>query len=363
MQMALRVAAKGRAHPNPPVGAVIVQGDRVIGKGWHDGPGTPHAEHMALERCSRQTSGATLYVTLEPCCHTTGRDGNPRIPCWQRCLDAKLSRVVIACEDVDPRTAGKGIQQLRDTGVRVDVGILGDKAIYQQRGFRSIQAAGRPFVIHKVATTLDGHIACEGGDSRWITGDKARKAVHRMRAACDAVIVGVGTVIADDPDLTVRSVPLPSGRQPRVVVFDRKLRMSPSARIARPGTIVVTTQHASEDSVGALQDKGCHIMVVDADKYSVENILPKLVEIGMGIVLVEAGGLLSGAFYRAQCVDEVNWFIAPKVVGGGNAPVGLAGPPLTTRMNGAIELTQMQMHRYGVDVVITGRPVWEGREA
>ena len=363
MQVALRLATKGRPHPNPPVGAVIVKDDRVIGKGWHDGPGTPHAEHMALDCGRDHTTGATLYVTLEPCCHTTGRDGNPRIPCWQRCVDANFNRVVIACEDVDARTAGKGIQQLREKGIRVDVGILGDKAIHQQRGFRSIQSTGRPFVIHKVATTLDGHVACVGGDSRWITGEKARKAVHRLRAACDAVIVGVGTVIADDPDLTVRSASLPSGRQPRVVVFDRTLRIPPDARIARSGTIIVTTQHAPDLVLSALQERGCHILVVDADEYTVENILPMLADLGMGIVLVEAGGLLSGAFYHARCVDEVNWFIAPKVVGGGNAPVALAGTPLTTRMNGAIELTQMQMHRYGVDVVITGRPVWEGREA
>lgn len=363
MRLALSLATKGRPHPNPPVGAVVVQGDTVIGRGWHDGPGTSHAERMALDTCLGDAVGATLYVTLEPCCHTTGRDGNQRIPCWQRCLDAGISRVVIACEDVDPRTAGNGIQQLRDNGIHVDVGLLHDSAVHQQRGFRSIQATGRPFVIHKVATTLDGHTACEGGDSRWITSEPARKAVHRLRAACDAIVVGVGTIITDDPELTVRNVPLPSGRQPRVVVFDRRLRMPLSARIVRPGTIVVTTTAAPKASMTALQGKGCHILTLDVDMYTVENILPLLADLGLGIVLLEAGGTLTGSFYRARCVDEVKWFLAPKLVGGGSAPVGLAGSPLATRMNSAIELTQMQMHRYGVDVLITGRPVWEGREA
>lgn len=363
MRMALRIAEKGRPHPNPPVGAVVVLNEAVIGRGWHDGPGTPHAEQMALDACRGKAAGATLYVTLEPCCHTVGRDGCPRVPCWQRCVDAGVSRIVIACEDVDPRTAGKGIQQLRDYGIHVDVGLLSDEAVHQQRGFRSLQAAGRPFVTHKVATTLDGHIACEGGDSRWITGEKARRAVHRLRAESDAVIVGVGTVIADDPDLTVRSVPLPSGRQPRAVVFDRTLRMPVNAKIVRPGTVVVTTSDAASAQKRALEDMGCHIIALDADKYSIGKILPHLADIGMGIVLLEAGGTLASEFYRARCVDEVQWFIAPKVVGGGNAPVGLSGPPLATLMNSAIELTQMQVHRYGVDVRITGRPVWEGREA
>ena len=302
MRLALRLALKGRPHPNPPVGAVVVNGDAVLARGWHDGPGTPHAEHMALETCIGDAVGATLYVTLEPCCHTIGRDGGQRIPCWRRCVDAGITRVVIACEDIDPRTAGKGIQL-------------------------------------------------------------ARKAVHRLRADCDAIVVGVGTVIADDPELTVRNVTLHSGRQPRGVVFDRTLRMPLSARIARPGTVIVTTTAAPKALMTALQDKGCHILTLDADRYTVENILPLLADLGLGIVLLEAGGLLTGSFYRARCVDEVNWFLAPKLVGGGSAPVGLAGSPLATRMNGAIELTQMRMHRYGVDVLITGRPVWEGREA
>ncbi|MFM7187434.1 MAG: bifunctional diaminohydroxyphosphoribosylaminopyrimidine deaminase/5-amino-6-(5-phosphoribosylamino)uracil reductase RibD [Armatimonadota bacterium] len=363
MRMALRIAGKGRPHPNPPVGAVVVHNKTLIGRGWHNGPGSPHAEQMALDACIGRAVGATLYVTLEPCCHTVGRDGCPRVPCWQRCTNAGISRIVVACEDIDPRTAGKGIQQLRDQGIHVDVGLLRDVALHQQRGFRSLQSAGRPFVTHKVATTLDGHIACEGGDSRWITGEKARRCVHRLRAESDAVIVGVGTVIADDPDLTVRTVPLPSGKQPRAVVFDRTLRIPISAKVARPGTVVITTTDAAPAQKKALEDVGCHILAVDADVYSIGNILPWLADLGMGIVLLESGGTLASEFYRSRCVDEVQWFIAPKVVGGGKAPVGLSGPPLATLMNSAIELTQMQVHRYGVDVRITGRPVWEGREA
>jgi diaminohydroxyphosphoribosylaminopyrimidine deaminase/5-amino-6-(5-phosphoribosylamino)uracil reductase len=271
--------------------------------------------------------------------------------------------VVIACTDIDPRTAGLGIQNLLDAGIQVDVGTLEDEALYQQRGFRNLQMLGRPFVVHKVATTLDGHTACVGGDSRWITSQSARKAVHRLRAACDAIVVGVGTVIMDDPDLTVRSVPLPSGRQPQVIVFDRTLRTPLNARIIRPGTTIITTATDDDANARLLSDKGCHILTVDTDAYSVENILPLIAELGMGLVMLEAGGQLSGAFYRAKCVDEVQWFIAPKLVGGDSSPVGLAGPPVAIRMNKAIELTQMQMHRYGVDVLITGRPVWEGREA
>lgn len=363
MRLAVRIAKTGRPHPNPPVGAVLVRDGKLIGRGFHDGPGTPHAEQMAIDTCRVGAVGATLYVTLEPCCHTIGRDGHDRIPCWQRCVDAGIARVVIACADVDPRTAGKGIEHLRNRGIHVAVGVLEPTALEQQRGFRSIQANGRPFVIHKVATTLDGHTACDGGDSRWITGDKARRAVHKVRAEVDAIIVGVGTVIADDPELTVRSVSLPSGRQPHGVVFDRSLRMPITAKLVRAGTVVVTTTDAPSSKCKALEASGCHVIKVETDSYSVEHILPLLVDYGMGIVLLEAGGTLAAEFYRARCIDEVQWFIAPKLVGGEAAPVGLGGAPLATRMNRAIELTQMRMHRYGVDVLITGRPVWEGREA
>jgi diaminohydroxyphosphoribosylaminopyrimidine deaminase/5-amino-6-(5-phosphoribosylamino)uracil reductase len=147
------------------------------------------------------------------------------------------------------------------------------------------------------------------------------------------------------------------------VVFDRTLRLPVASKIARPGTVVVTTSDAAPAQKRALEDKGCHILALDADSYSIGKILPLLADIGMGIVLLEAGGTLAAEYYRSHCVDEVQWFIAPKVVGGGNAPVGLSGPPLATLMKSAIELTQMQVHRYGVDVRITGRPVWEGREA
>lgn len=293
MRLAIKLAKKGRPHPNPPVGAVVVLGESAIGQGWHDGPGSPHAEQMAIDNANCQTSGATLYVTLEPCCHTIGRDGRLRLPCWQRCVDAGISRIVIACEDVDPRTAGKGIQQLRDAGIRVDIGTLETEAVQQQRGFRCLQAAGRPFVIHKVATTLDGHTACDGGDSRWITGPEARRAVHQMRAESDAIIVGAGTVISDDPDLTVRSVRPPSGRQPRVVVFDRTLRIPLAAKVVRPGTVIVTSANADPILMRRFTEKGCHIIAADPMLSSTRNILTHLADIGMGIVMIEAGGTLA----------------------------------------------------------------------
>ena len=356
MNRAITLAKRGRSHPNPPVGAVIVRDGILLGSGYHSGVGTRHAEHMALDSAKGNVAGADMYVTLEPCCHTIGRDNRERVPCVSRCIQAGLARLIIATTDVDVRTCGEGIRKLRSAGLLVDVGVGAAAAIWQQRGFRKLQASGRPFVMHKVATTLDGHTACEGGDSRWITSSAARKQVHHWRSEMDGILVGAETIIRDDPDLTPRGVRLCQGRLPQVVVFDRTLRIPITARVVRPGTTIITTQRASEEKLAKFEKSGCHVHVMESDMLDIRDAMLWLGTLGMGLVMLEAGGTLAGAFYQACCVDYVAWFIAPKLVGGGGAPIGIAGNPLTVNMSDAIELTDARSRRYGIDILITGIP-------
>jgi diaminohydroxyphosphoribosylaminopyrimidine deaminase/5-amino-6-(5-phosphoribosylamino)uracil reductase len=335
--LALAARAAGQTAPNPMVGAVLVQGDEVVGEGWHARAGAPHAEVVALEAAGPRARGATLYVNLEPCSHW-GRTP----PCADALIAAGVARVVVAMEDPDPRVQGRGLERLRAAGVAVEVGEGRREAERLNRWYVTERRLGRPRVLYKWAATLDGAVATRTGDSRWISGEASRREVHRLRAELDAVLVGVGTVLADDPQLTVRLVP---GRDPLRVVADRRARTPPTARVL-PALVCVGPE-APPDRVAALAARGCE--VVEAPTPA--EILQVLDRRGCLGVLLEGGPRLAQAFWDAGLVDEVAAVLAPRVLGGGLP--ALPGPGPST-LAGARRLEEVAVRQVGEDVWITG---------
>ena len=260
MRRALRLAERGRGHvsPNPLVGAVVVRDDQIVGEGAHLRVGGPHAEVNALGQAGARAQGASLYVTLEPCAFH-GRTP----PCTAAVMAAGIRRVVCAMVDPDPRVSGRGVQQLEEGGIQTEVGLLSEAAEDQNAAYAKHRREGLPLVILKLAQTLDGRIATRTGDARWITGEKARRNGHRWRSWVDAVAVGAGTVLADDPQLTVRHV---RGPDPRPMVIDGRLRVDPQARLfQQPGTLLVTSNDAPEERRSAFAERGCQIWTFDAE--------------------------------------------------------------------------------------------------
>jgi diaminohydroxyphosphoribosylaminopyrimidine deaminase / 5-amino-6-(5-phosphoribosylamino)uracil reductase len=344
MRQALRLAERGRGftHPNPVVGAVLVAHGRVIASGHHQRAGGPHAEVVALDALARsaRARGATLYVTLEPCCHT-GRTG----PCTDRLLAAGIRRVVVGSRDDNPLVAGRGITRLRRAGVQVDVGCLEQACRAANRGFFRWIREHRPHVTLKAAATLDGFIApprpVRPGSVHWITGTPARAAAHRLRARHDAILVGAGTVIADDPRLTVRLPGPPLPRPPRRLVLDGRLRTPPTARLfrergapplviaGRPARLPARAARELERRARALGDAGAEVQFLPADARGQVPLPALLRHLGtreLQSLLVEGGSAVHGAFIAARLVDEVALFLAPRLQGGG-VPIA-AGPAL-----------------------------------
>lgn len=330
MRAALALARRGlgTVAPNPAVGCILVKAGRVVGRGWTQPGGRPHAETEALARAGGSAKGATGFVTLEPCAH---QGKTP--PCADALIAAGVGRCVIALEDPDPRVSGKGIGRLRDAGLEVAVGLLADAAAELNAGFLMRQRAGRPLVSLKLATTLDGRIATAAGESRWITGAEARSRAHLLRTEHDAVLVGSGTALADDPRLDVR-LPGLAERQPLRVVLDGRLRLPPGhdlvMRSREQATLVVTLEDHDKSKAKALADAGCEVLSVapDADGHpSLPATLAALGARGINRVLAEGGGQLAAALLKAGLADRLIWFRAPKVIGGDGtsaiAPLGL----------------------------------------
>lgn len=324
MRRALALAARGegRVEPNPMVGAVIVRGDRVVGEGYHRQFGGPHAEVEALRGCGGKARGATCYVTLEPCCH---HGKTP--PCTGALIAAGISRVVAAMRDPFVSVSGGGFRALRSAGIRCDVGLFGREANELNAPFVKRVTAGRPWVILKWAQSLDGKIATHAGMSKWITSAESRREAHRLRGRVDAIIVGVGTVLADDPDLTCRDAP--RLRVATRVVLDTNLRTPANAKLARTARRVPTLLLASARAPAAKRRKlvslGCEVCEVPVSRdgrLSLPGVLDEFGRRGMTNVMVEGGGRVLGAFFDADLADEAWCFVAPKVIGG----EGAAGP-------------------------------------
>jgi len=359
MRLALGLArrANGRTFPNPPVGAVVVRGGRVLGRGFTRPAGGPHAEVAAIEAARRRHGaaalrGAWLAVTLEPCSHV-GRTA----PCADLVARVGIARVVVGHVDPHPSVSGRGLRRLRRAGVRVELGILERECREQHRGFLSVCARGRPLVTLKLASSLDGRIATATGESRWITGERARAAVHALRARVDAVLVGSGTALADDPELTARRGGRVVHRPVRVLV-DSRLRVGPQARIfAADGAraLVLCAPDASASRRRALEARGVRVLASAgrAGALDLRRALARLAREGLTEILVEGGGGLGAALLRARLVDELRWFAAPRLVGGDGAPA--LGPLGVASLARAPVLRDVSMRRRGDDLELWGR--------
>ena len=354
MRRALELARRGAGHvsPNPMVGAVIVKDGRIIGEGWHEKIGGLHAERNALAHCIEDPAGATIYVTLEPCCHW-GRTP----PCTEAILENKLARVVVGCLDPNPLVGGKGIQILRDAGVICETGVLEKECLAINEVFFHYITHKKPFILMKYAMTLDGKIAAVTGDSKWVTGKQARHHVQETRRRLSAIMVGIGTVLADDPMLNCR---IEDGVDPTRIIIDSNLRLPLDSQIVATSTRIPTYVFAANvnaDKQKALESAGVHVVYApDASTGRVDlpQVIDKLGEMQIDSVLLEGGGTLNGAFMQLGLVDRVQAYIAPKLIGGADAkgPVGGAGIPL---MCDAQALLDPTITRLGDDILIEGR--------
>lgn len=338
MAQALQEAARGlgRTAPNPPVGCLIVSAGEVVGRGFHPKAGEPHAEVFALRGAGERARGATAYVTLEPCSYF-GRTP----PCADALIAAGVAHVVVAALDPNPRVAGRGVERLRAAGTEVTVGVLEPEAVRQQAGFRSLVTRGRPWVVYKYAMTLDGKVAVVGEGNGAVTSLQARGRVMRWRNELDAIAVGVGTVLADNPALTTRGVE--GGRDPRPVIFDRRARTPVNARALRPGTVIVTSLNAE---TAHLEEAGAVIVRAEA----LPDALSELRELNLSSLLLEGGPELASSFFAYRLVDEVRALIAPKLLGAGLSPLNNVVPSMAD----ARALRDIQLETLGPDILVTG---------
>jgi diaminohydroxyphosphoribosylaminopyrimidine deaminase/5-amino-6-(5-phosphoribosylamino)uracil reductase len=352
--LALARRGLGTVWPNPAVGCVIVDRDRVVGRGWTQPGGRPHGETEALGRAAEAARGATAYVSLEPCCHW-GRTP----PCTDALIAAGIRRVVVALEDPDPRVAGEGVRRLRAAGLDVDTGLCEAEAAEINAGFFCRLRNGRPLVTLKLATSLDGRIATERGESQWITGPPARERAHALRAAHDAIMVGTGTVLADDPQLTCR-LPGLAHRSPVRVVIDRHLRIPLTARLISDAravpTWVLTLPAADAARRRAFLCAGATVIDIDPGSDgngSLAAALAVLGERGITRLLVEGGGHLAAAFARAGLIDRLVWVHAPMLIGGEGIPA-IAGIGLKA-LSEAPSFTRLSTETVGDDVLTVFR--------
>ena len=362
MREALRLArrAKGETSPNPLVGAILVRRGRIIGRGWHRRAGLPHAEVNAIKDATRNghsTRNATLFVTLEPC-STTGRTP----PCTQAILDAGISRVVVAATDPNPNHAGRAFQKLRSKGVAVKRGVLADRSAELNVAFNHWVSTGLPWVTMKAAMTLDGKIATASGESKWITGPLARREGMRLRHEADAILVGVNTILADDPSLNVRDVRRPRaerrGPELRRIVLDPRARTPLDAKVLNgelaPDTTVVVSADAPAKRLAKLKAK-CEVMTCRLAKrgFSLRPLIKRLAKQNVTSLLVEGGGETNAAFVEAGLVNQVAFFYAPKIVGGRDARTGVAGDGLS--LAAGLPLEKIRWRNLGPDLMLTAR--------
>lgn len=359
MKLALQNAAamKGQTDPNPLVGSVIVNDNRIVGVGAHMKAGEPHAEIHAIRMAGDHTQGATIYVTLEPCSHH-GRTG----PCAVAIVNAGIKRVVIATLDPNPLVSGRGVAILEEAGIEVIVGVCEEESRRMNEVFNKFIVQQTPFVTLKSAITMDGKISSYSSDSKWITSGEAREDVHMLRNQNAAILVGVNTIIADNPELTTR---IPNGRNPVRVILDSSLRLPLDARVVTDGqapTWVFTTEAHDAEKREALEAAGVRVFVTESspssEKVDPAAVLQVLGEQLISSLLIEGGSEINAAFFEAKLVDKVIVYMAPKLIGGRNAPTFLSGTGME-KMNDAVDLTDVNVQSFGKDFKFTGYPVYQ----
>ncbi len=370
MRRAIALAKQGGGfvHPNPLVGCVVVKDGQVIAEGYHEKYGEFHAERNALTRCKADTTGATLYVTLEPCCHY-----GKTPPCTEIIIEKGIAKVFVGILDPNPLVAGKGVKILQDAGIEVVSGLCEDEIREMNKVFLKYITTKRPYVIMKTAMTLDGKIATHTGDSKWVTNAESRKAVHALRSELAGVVVGINTVLADDPMLNCRL----DGRchQPVRIVVDSKLRIPLDSQLVKTAkeyrTIVATTVISTEaerngeisfncrrflDSLRSLEMTGVELLECQSNNNHVDinDLMDKLGAMGIDSLLLEGGGTLNAAFLEAGCVDEIWAFIAPKIIGGAAAKTPVSGKGIDL-MSEAINLHNIEIQNINGDILIKGK--------
>jgi diaminohydroxyphosphoribosylaminopyrimidine deaminase/5-amino-6-(5-phosphoribosylamino)uracil reductase len=352
MNLAIKLAlkAKGKTYPNPMVGALVVKDDKILGRGFHAKAGLPHAEIIALDEAGKNSKGATLFVTLEPCMHF-GRTA----PCVDRIIGSRVKEVVVGMIDPNPLNNGKGVAILKQHGIKVRVGVLEDKLIRLNEVFIKYITKKMPFVMVKTAESLDGRIATRIGDSKWITSDKSRGFAHRLRQDFDAIMVGVNTVLRDNPKLDAWF----SKKQPVKIVVDSQLSTPQDSNIFSRGASVIivtlpTKSGQETENRRILVDKAKILEVKEkGGQINLKDMLKKLFQLGIKSVLVEGGGTLNGSLFDEGLVDKIMFFISPKIIGGKDAIGSVMGHGIA-RVERSIRIKDLKLRRFGEDILIEG---------
>lgn len=358
MKEALRLARKGLGHasPNPMVGALIVRNGQIVARGYHRRAGANHAEVEAIGGIGgRARKRDTLYVTLEPCNHQ-GRTP----PCTEAILEAGIGCVVVGMKDPNPKVKGGGCEYLREKGLEVKVGVLEEECRRLNESYLKFVTAGRPFVIAKSAMTMDGWTATSTGHSKWITNERSRRFVHLLRQRVDGVMVGVGTILKDDPLLTTR-LKGRKGRDPIRIVVDTHLRTPPGARIFETGsgmTVIAVGEHAPKEAMDTMRKKGVKVVTcpVKGERVDLEALMDILGGMSLASLLLEGGATLMGSMLRAGLVDKFYLFMAPRIMGGGDG-IPMASGPGPRKIEGGVVLGNIRVRRFGDDLLIRGYPV------
>lgn len=354
MWKALKLAIKGRGRtsPNPMVGAIIAKGRKIVGEGWHKKAGEPHAEILALQAAKEEARDATLYINLEPCCH---HGKTP--PCVDKIIKSGISRVIIAMPDPNPQVSGRGIQLLKDAGIKTEVGLLQEEAQQLNEAFLKYITTGLPFVILKLALSMDGKIATKTGDSKWITSEISRNYVHRLRDQVDASCVGIGTILRDNSRLTTR-LKGRRGRDPIRIVIDSLLKIPLKANVfvekSNAHTIVVTTGKAffkRRKDIEAAGGKILTVGTIESNKVNLFEMAQELGKAGIMSMMIEGGAEIAASALQAGIVDKIIFFMAPKIVGGKTAPGPIGGPGIGL-ISDAIQLHHVKSRRFGEDILI-----------
>lgn len=355
MKRALELAKKGTGHtnPNPLVGAVIVKGGRIIGEGYHQMYGSHHAEVNAFKNATEDVKGATMYVTLEPCSHY-----GKTPPCANAIVEKGIKKVIVGLVDPNPEVSGRGIKILKDNGIEVITGVLEEEGRKLNEIFLKYITTKLPFCIMKTAMTLDGKIAAYTGDSKWITGEPSRKYVHELRHKTAGIMVGIGTILADDPMLTTRLEDR-EGSDPIRIIVDSSAKIPMKAKVlnlkSKARTIIATTKKANEDKIKALEEKGAEVIITPEKNGRVDLafLMKALGERKIDSVLLEGGSELNYAAIEEGIVDKINAFIAPKIIGGTTAKTPIGGEG-RAYMREAIALSKIDIQRFGDDIMIEG---------